>query len=230
MIHYHGTPISPINAFIELAGRHFCVSFMAQQDVARAHHLGQSVMLDNGAFTIWLKGGDRGFDWKAYYDWCECWLTSPSTWAVIPDAIDKPEEVQDRLIADWPFRHKGAPVWHMNESLDRLLRLIDEWPRVCIGSTQRYAVIRSPAWEQRMDQIWNLVARTRRFLPTLHMLRGMQLAGGRWPFASTDSTDIARNHNRPQNTPRLMADRWDRCQVPLKWVERPEQGDIFDAA
>lgn len=230
MIHYHGTPISPISAFMQLAGRHFCVSFRAPQDIDRAHRLGQSVMLDNGAFSIWSKGEDQGFDWRSYYDWAENWLVSPSTWAVIPDAIDRPEEVQDALVADWPFGHKGAPVWHMNESLDRLLRLVDEWPRVCIGSTARFAVIRSPAWERRMDETWNLVAKGRRFLPNLHMLRGMQLVGQRWPFASVDSTDIARNHKRPQNSPLLMVNRWDVAQVPLKWTERPKQGEMFDAA
>lgn len=27
MIRYHGTPISPVAALVEMAGRHFCVSF-----------------------------------------------------------------------------------------------------------------------------------------------------------------------------------------------------------
>ena len=54
MIHYHGTPISPVSALYEIAGRHFCVSHQAPQDVQRAHMIGQSVMLDNGAFTASL--------------------------------------------------------------------------------------------------------------------------------------------------------------------------------
>jgi len=42
----------------------------------------------------------------------------------------------------------------------------------------------------------------------------MQLVKHGWPFASVDSTDIARNHNRPQNRIDHMAERWDRMQCP----------------
>ncbi len=51
MIHYHGTPITPKERLYELAGRHFCVSYAAPGDLRRCHELGQSVMLDNGAFS-----------------------------------------------------------------------------------------------------------------------------------------------------------------------------------
>ena len=47
----------------------------------------------------------------------------------------------------------------------------------------------------------------------------LQLSGREWPFASVDSTDIGRNHNRDQNTPRKMADRWDAMQCPGAWEE-----------
>jgi hypothetical protein len=218
MIHYHGTPITPKEVLYDLAGRHFCCSFQAPQDVARVHAIGQSVMLDNGAFSAWkLK---KVISWQDFYAWCEPWLISPSTWAVIPDEIDAGAQMQDALVAEWPFGHKGAPVWHMDEPLDRLMRLIDEWPRVCIGSTDQYAVVLSEPWVRRMDEVWNLIARARRFLPVIHMLRGMQLSGCRWPFASVDSTDIARNHNRPQNTAKAMAERWDAVQPALGWQER----------
>ena len=50
MIHYHGTPITPIEVLYTLAGRHFCVSHMRPEDVQRCHNIGQGVMLDNGAF------------------------------------------------------------------------------------------------------------------------------------------------------------------------------------
>lgn len=227
MIHYHGTPITPVSALYELAGRHFCVSHAAPQDVERVHMIGQSVMLDNGAFSAWK--AKKPTNWPAYYAWCEKWLQSPSTWAVIPDEIDAGAQMQDALISEWPHGDKGAPVWHMDESLDRLLRLIDNWPRVCIGSTDEYAVVLSEAWERRMDDAWNLISRSRRFLPNVHMLRGMQLSGRRWPFAIVDSTDIGRNHNRSQNTPRGMADRWDAMQTPRTWATRPSQEDMFDA-
>jgi len=228
VMHYHGTPITPVSALYALAGRCFCVSHAAPQDVERVHQIGQSVMLDNGAFSAWK--AKKPTNWPAYYEWCERWLQSPSTWAVIPDEIDAGAQMQDALIREWPHGDKGAPVWHMDEPIDRLLRLIDEWPRICVGSTDQYAVVLSPPWERKMDETWNRVAQTRQFLPNLHMLRGMQLSGRRWPFASVDSTDIGRNHNRPQNTPRSMADRWDAMQTPTTWAPRPMQEDMFDAA
>ena len=40
----------------------------------------------------------------------------------------------------------------------------------------------------------------------------------RWPFASVDSTDIGQNHHRPQNTPALMAKRWDSAQCAPRWT------------
>jgi hypothetical protein len=225
MIHYHGTPITPIDALYELRGRHFCVSYQAPQDVARVHQIGQSVMLDNGAFSKWKSGAQT--NWPAFYDWCEPWLSCPTTWAVIPDEIDAGSQMQDALVAEWPFGHKGGPVWHMDEPLGRLLKLVDKWPRVCIGSTAEYAVVLSEPWERRMDECWNEIAARHRFLPAIHMLRGMQCSGRRWPFASVDSTDIARNHNRMSNTPRKMADRWDQMQTSVAWEQRHEQMELI---
>lgn len=224
MIHYHGTPLTPVAALYQLSGRHFCGSHARPDDVRRVHQIGQSVMLDNGAFSKWKSGAET--DWPAFYAWCEVWLNYPTTWAVIPDVIDGGSQLQDALMREWPFGHRGAPVWHMDEPIERLLRLTDEWPRVCIGSTAEYAVVLGPSWQQRMDECWNEMAKRHRFLPAIHMLRGMQCSGHRWPFASVDSTDIAQNHNRPQNTPRGMADRWDAMQCPGIWAQRPEQLEL----
>lgn len=237
MIHYHGTPITPVAALYELSGRHFCVSHARPDDVARCHQIGQSVMLDNGAFSKWKR--DKATDWPAYYDWCDRWLGFPTTWAVIPDVIDGGSQLQDALVREWPFRHRGAPVWHMDEPLHRLLTLCGEWPRVCIGSTAEYAVVLSDAWRHRMDECWNALAQQHRHLPNVHMLRGMQLSGKGWPFASVDSTDIAQNHNRTRETeapligeakgrtsPQRMADRWDAMQTPGAWSPRPEQLEL----
>lgn len=225
MIHYHGTPITPISALYEMGGRHFCVSHIRPDDVRRCHEIGQSVMLDNGAFSKWKRGADT--DWPKYYDWCDKWLDHPTTWAVIPDVIDAGTQEQDALIREWPHGHRGAPVWHMDEPIDRLLRLVDEWPRVCVGSTDEYSRVLSPAWRYRMDMVWNEVAKRRNRLPWLHMLRGMQLSGMGWPFASVDSTDIAQNHHLPRNSPTKMANRWDTMQTPSKWDQKPEQMELI---
>ena len=223
-LHYHGTPITPIRALLELRGRCFCVSHADPRDAARCHQIGQSVMLDNGAFTKWRQG--RPTDWLAYYAWAEKWLSYPTTWAVIPDVIDAGPEAQDALILDWPFGERGAPVWHMDEPIERLVRLCDEWPRVCVGSSGEADPL-TPKWMRTMDAAWDALACGRRFTPWIHMLRGMACSGERWPFASVDSTDVARNHNLPHNGPGKMAARWDAVQCPGEWRHSPaEQAEL----
>jgi hypothetical protein len=114
----------------------------------------------------------------------------------------------------------------MDEPIHRLLKLCDEWPRVCIGSTAEYAVVLSDQWCRRIEEAFNQIAKRHRFTPWIHMLRGMQCSGREFPFASVDSTDVAQNHNRPQNTARGMADRWDAMQCPGAWMLRPEQMEL----
>ena len=224
-MHYHGTPISPVATLMELAGACFCVSHQRPDDVRRAHQIGQSVMLDNGAFSAWKSG--KPTDWNGYYSWCDQWLVYPTTWAVIPDVINAGTQEQDGLLREWPHGHRGAPVWHMDEPVSRLLRLCDEWPRVCIGSTDEFSEVLSPAWRRKMDQAFNEVSARHKRLPWLHMLRGMQLSGMHWPFASVDSTDIAQNHHLPHRSAAKMRARWDAMQCPSTWTKRPEQLELI---
>jgi hypothetical protein len=221
VIHYHGTPITPVSALYELSGRHFCVSHARPDDVRRVHQIGQSVLLDNGAFSKFKRGYET--NWTAYYEWCDEWLQFPTTWAIIPDVIDAGTQEQDALLREWPHGQRGAPVWHMDEPIHRLLRLTDEWPRVCIGSTAEYWQVMSPVWERRMDEAWTELSARHKRTPWVHMLRGMQLSGRRWPFASVDSTDIAQNHHLPHKSPRSMADRWDAMQTPAAYKPVPHQ-------
>ena len=243
-LHYHGTPISPISAFETLAGRCFCVSYADPRDVERAHRIGQSVMLDNGAFSFWRRGfrEDRETttveaaaeferrrvaatpNWPAYYDWVESWLDYQTTWAVIPDVIDGTEEEQDLLLAKWHQRRlpRGAPVWHMHESIARLRRLCHSWPRVCIGSSGAYRVIGTPSWHRRMEQAMGAVCGAGSAPTWLHMLRGMAQVDAGYPFASVDSADIGQNHHRSQNIAATMAARWDVRQAPARWTPREQ--------
>ena len=222
-IHYHGTPITPNRVLIEeMAGAHFCVSFAAPSQVKLCHQLGQSVMLDNGAFSVWKRGHEA--DWNAYYAWCEQWLVHPTTWAVIPDVIVGDERDNDGLLKQWPFRDRGAPVWHMHETIARLEHLVREYPRVCIGSSGEYAEVMSEGWQRRMDQAWRRLGSA--MTPNVHMLRGLQLIRERWPFASVDSTDIARNHNRDGNTASKMRARWDAGQCPPRFIDPGEQLEL----
>lgn len=224
-IHYHGTPITPVAVFMTMTGKHFCVSHAYPQDVERAHKIGQSVMLDNGAFSKWRTG--KATDWASYYDWADRWLNYPTTWAVIPDEIAGNEQAQDALIAQWPHGDRGVPVWHLHESVDRALCLLDKWPRVCFGSSAEYSYVGGPAWRRRMDEAFNAIAKRHRRTPWVHMLRGMQCAKWGYPFASIDSADVARNHNGNKLTAREMADRWDAMQCPPAMIEMQE--GLFDA-
>jgi len=217
-----------MSALYSLAGKCFCVSHVRPDQVARVHEIGQSVMLDNGAFSRFTKG--KSTDWPGYYAWCDRWLDYPTTCAVIPDVIDAGSQEQDALIREWPHGPKGAPVWHMDEPVDRLVRLSEAWPRVCIGSTGEFWRVLSDPWRARMDQAWNALSAVHARTPNVHMLRGMQLSGLEWPFASVDSTDVAQNHNRPQNTPRSLADRWDASQAAPRWQARAQQPDLYDGA
>lgn len=220
-IHYHGTPITPNAVLLSLAGAHFCVSFARPDQVRQAHEIGQSVMLDNGAFSVWKR--QHIPDWDAYYKWADQWLDHPTTWAVIPDVIVGDEGDNDLLCRAWPFRDRGAPVWHMHESLGRLIGLIDGFPRVCIGSSGEYAEVMSPVWQRRMDEAWREIYRLNKRTPNIHMLRGLQLIRQRWPFASVDSTDIARNHNGKHRCAVKMRVRWDAGQCPPSFVDPGEQ-------
>lgn len=226
MIHYHGTPITPIARLHEMAGRNFCVSYAAPNDLTRCHQIGQSVMLDNGAFTFWRRGVETSPEWWGKYaEWVTPCLDYPTTWATVPDVIDGTEEENDLLIFKWP-KHlfkQSAPVWHMHESLDRLKYLCSAWDCVCIGSSGTYSDPSSSSWRYRMDEAWNALLPTGGKPPArVHMLRAMkQACEGDWPFASADSTNVAQNHHR-HASPVRIAEKWDAMQSPPRWVSREQ--------
>lgn len=221
--HFHGTPITPRTQLLRLAGRCFCVRYGAHGDVNVCHEIGQSNMLDNGAFSFWRKG--LATDWPGYYDWCEPWLDYRTTWAVIPDVIDGGVEENDALIREWPFGDRGAPVWHMHEPIDRLLRLADEWPRVCIGSSGQYATVGDDRWHRRMERAMNTLCGNGPAPVWLHMLRGLDQADGPYPFASADSTNVAQNHSRNGGAVR-MVEQIDARQSPGRWRLVPEPVEL----
>lgn len=221
VIHYHGTPITPREKLYELAGRNFCVSFSDPRDVKVCHEIGQSVMLDNGAFNVWTKGGVP--DWDAWEEWVKPWLDYPTTWAVLPDAIDGDEEENDYLVAIYAWlTDASAPVWHLHESLDRLKRLCHTYGRVCFGSSGQYRTVGTDRWHRRVTEAFNAIASPAGRVPWIHMLRGMSLSGSQYPFASVDSTDIARNHSQRAWTVEGRARYWDSQNNPGRWRKTEE--------
>ena len=118
MLHYHGTPITPRAQLQRMAGRMFCVSYAAPQDLATCLRIGQSVMLDNGAFSTFTRGA--AFDRDGFYAWIEPHLAHPH-WAVVPDEIGGTVEQQRAMVSTWPHRREyGAPVWHLGLPLEYL--------------------------------------------------------------------------------------------------------------
>jgi len=199
VIHYHGGPVTPLDAAAKLwKGRHACVSFENPQQVALAFEVCQSVMLDNGAFSVWTRG-DGEVDVAAYADWVRGWQLHPSfDFALIPDSIDGDEAANDRLIGAW-FAEKmhevGCPVWHLHEDLGRLRYLANAYPRVALGSSGAFATVGTEPWWSRMAEAMAVVCDEEgRPKVKLHGLRMLSpTVFSHLPLSSADSTNVARN-------------------------------------
>lgn len=228
-IHYHGTPLTPRAELYKMAGKHFCVSFANPSDADICAQIGQSVMWDNGAF-VFYRAGKKDPDWLAFYAWVEARIGHPH-WAVVPDVIDG--DVQDnlRLISECPLRPQDAAVvWHLGEPLDHLKKLVDlGYAKLCFGSSGAYWQVGSEAWARRVDDAFNELIRAYGSLPWVHMLRGLAVCGDRWPFASADSTNVARNFKNKgaETDPERMARRIDAIQCPVRWTDVGTQVELF---
>ena len=223
-IHYHGTPLTPRSELWKMAGKHFCVSFANPSDADICLRIGQSVMWDNGAFSLHTRG--KAVDWTAFYRWLEPRLAHPH-WAVIPDVIDGDLEANAELIKQWPFRKElAAPVWHLAEPIEVLLRFSEGFGQVCFGSSGAFWQVGSEAWCRRADEAFNALA-IRGLAPWVHMLRGMAVAGKRWPFASVDSVNVARNFKDSASCPEAMARVIDAVQCPVIWTPTYQQMELI---
>ncbi len=196
MIHYHGTPIGGTrqDAARFLAGRHALVPFPRQDDVAIVAEVCQSFCFDNGAFSVWKKGGT--LDIEGYLRWVDDWRRHPGfDWALIPDVIDGDEADNDRLLEQWPEHLPGVPVWHLHESIERLVRLASSWKTVAFGSSGQWRSPGTAAWWKRMAAAMDAICNDQgRPMCRLHGLRMLDPAiFTRLPFASADSTNAAVN-------------------------------------
>lgn len=193
---YHGTPMggSRQDAARFLIGRHALVPFNRQDDVGIVAAVCQAFCFDNSAFSAWRQG--LTIDFQAYIAWCEEWHKHPGfDFALIPDVIDGTEEENDALIEQWPAHIRGVPVWHMHESIDRLLRLARDWPTVAIGSSGQYRSPGTAAWWRRMAEAMNALCDEHGRPPCkLHGLRMLDpKIFSKLPLSSADSTNAAVN-------------------------------------
>lgn len=172
------------------------MSYACPRQLEDVKKLGQSIMFDNGAFSFFNSGVK--VDFNGYYAWVEKNLNKHLDFAVIPDIIDGTESENDVLLNQWPLGCCGAPVWHLHESFKRLHNLSTRgYKRICFGSSGKYWEIGSQLWMERIDTAFNLLCKNGGQPPVaVHMLRGMKTTSMSYPFASVDSTNFARNHNR----------------------------------
>lgn len=195
VIHYHGGPVTPETCALRAwSGRHAFISFAEPRQIELAASVCQSFALDNGAFSLWK--AEKPTDWPAFYAWSERWLRHPGCdFAVIPDVIGGTEAENDMLLAEWPHGFAGVPVWHLNESAERLVRLAHEWPRIALGSADEFDVSKPSAALGRLADVLPMIAdATGQVLTKLHGLRMLRPEiVTRVPLASADSTNVARN-------------------------------------
>lgn len=235
--HYHGGPITPNAVARQVWGCAF-VSFAYPQQTALAQECATSYALDNGAFSAWTQG--RVIDFAAFASWVrKCHTERPVDFAIVPDVIDGDDADNDALLCGWPDDLPGAPVWHLHETVDRLARLCAEtvagrWERVCFGSSGEYATPGNAAWWTRMGDAMDAICDVDGNPPCrLHGLRMLDPAilvrlGG---FASADSTNVARNHNRQSKRREGPSDfaRYIERHVPPERWQRQRQGSLFAA-
>lgn len=203
MIHYHGSPITPLSAATSVyRSRHAMVSRARAEQLPLVAEVCQSFALDNGAFSMWRAGRGR-VDLDDFAAFVEPYQLHPGyDFCLIPDVIDGTEAENDELIAQWQATglNGGVPVWHLHESAERLARLVSQiqcrhFPRLALGSSGEYASIGTQKWWHRMAEVMRIVCNDDGLpLVKLHGLRMLApTVFSHVPLASADSCNIALN-------------------------------------
>jgi hypothetical protein len=244
MIHYHGTPITGPAAFagMFLRGRHALVSFANPQQLGAVLANCQSFALDNGAFSLWSKGGS--VDVPLYAEWVTSLARHPGLdWCLIPDKIDGGEADNRGLYAEWMALGvpcESVPVWHMHESLALLDEYIETHRLVALGSSGQWAQLGTPAWWARMGEAMAVACDSKgRARTKLHGLRMLDPEiFTRLPLASADSCNAGVNggainrfgmYPHPDAAGRAMdiAARIESQNGAAVWIPQSEQAPLF---
>lgn len=231
-IHYHGNPIWGGSEVLKAAyqGGGCLVSFHRIDQIWQVANLKNTkLVLDNGAFAVWKGSKLRGrvFTtwedyWEMYYDFVGKWF-SRIEWFIIPDVIEGTEEENDRRIEECPkwLLSKAVPVWHSNESLDRLVRLAGRFDRVAIGCCGDERSIRSPAWRKRMTEAFDELYVKRNLKVKIHGLRMLDgRALSQYPFDSADSTTVASSTSKTQTFIPEVTDKVHRAAILRGAIEK----------
>ena len=211
----YGLPLNPLSALEQLKGASFCVSYATRDklttqldDAIRLVGEKGMLLVDNGAFSAWRSGVSTMSD--DYLDGFEAWAKSimdrcPQAICVVPDVIDGTEEQNAELVRQWIGADidsdRMMPVWHLHESIGYLLYLCEGFEHVAFGSSGQYAKPGTPHWHARIKEAfaaidaWELESEGAYVRPRLHMMRA-QSEAHKYPFDSSDSCNLAINHNR----------------------------------
>lgn len=231
VVHYHGGPIWGLKgevAKIAWAGAGAFVSYHRPDQLELALTAAAKVWLDNGAFSVWKKGIE--IDWNEFWAFAEKYIDRLDAW-VVPDVIEGSERDNDLLIEQCPnHMKKGAvPVWHMHESLERLLRLAEDWPRIAFGSSGEYSRPKSAPWHSRIAEAFDCLANADGSIPVyVHMMRGLDRdILSEYPFRSGDSTNLARNVPLDSSFPRGPSCKLERAKIIKERIEQSSPPKIW---
>lgn len=211
----YGLPLNPMPLLDDLRGASFCVSYGTREKLGK--QLDQAIdlvghdgilLVDNGAFSRWKAGGGAfsDDDIESFGAWANAILDRcPQAIAVLPDVIGGSEQQNAQLVLEtmtmFDDNDRVMPIWHMHESIGYLLYLCEGFNYVGIGSSGDYAVVGTKAWHARMREAfaaidqWEAESNGAYIRPRLHLMRAQSMAH-LYPVDSSDSTNVAMNHNR----------------------------------
>lgn len=226
VIHYHGTPITPIEALSVLTGHHFFVSFWRPDGIEMVSQIASTFSIDNGAFSAFMAGD--AVDWSRYRDFVQEWSLPNMNFHVIPDVIGGTWQENVKLIESWNEK-RSAPVWHMGEPIEMAIELADGFETICIGGNVGiYENIGSVVWWERMSELLDAITVEGVPICKIHGLKMLDPALRSIPFYSADSTNLARNICSQSGMSRkcaalLLSDRIEATQAATRWKGSPQQ-------
>ena len=230
MIKYHGTPCSPMKIFYEaFTDKNVLIPYPRPDDMQRALQVCNKIIIDNGAFSVWRKG--IVVDWADFYTWVKKFIDRIEFF-LIPDVINGTEKENNDLLERYKanraaLKSKGVPIWHVNESLERLDYLSSRYEYIAFGSAGQYANLGTLAWHSKMNEAMRVVC-DNQGLPKvkIHMLRCLDpKLFTQYPFFSGDSTNVAVNHHRTgwEN----IMNRIEAADSPYKYAGGATQLNLF---
>jgi hypothetical protein len=211
----YGLPFNPMSALEQLKGASFCVSYGTRKKLGR--QLDQAIRLvgkdgillvDNGAWSAHQAGINTMTD-ESYLVGFAHWANRitercPQAIVVAPDVIGGTEEENCALYHESMMLLDAGdrlmPVWHLHESIKYLLHLCDGGANyIAFGSSGDYLTIGTDKWHGRIAEAFAAIdaweKATGNVRPRIHMMRG-QAQAHRYAFDSSDSVNLAMNHNR----------------------------------